>query len=136
MRKEIMKKRVVQVLLVGAIASTLSATVGVAPLGAENELNNTTTTPVGETVIVLPQNFTASTQKLHIEYCIKTIATDSKALLQKADLYCHNTPPLTDDNKWEMGKRYTYNLVIGLDKIYFAPSVTDWTDVNVTVPQI
>lgn len=101
-----------------------------------NELNNTTATPVGETVIVLPQNFTASTQKLHIEYYIKTIATDSKALLQKADLYFHNTTPLTDDNKWEMGKRYTYNLVIGLDKIYFAPSVTDWTDVNVTVPQI
>ena len=38
-----MKKRVVQVLLVGAIASTLSATVGVAPLGAEDEFNNTTT---------------------------------------------------------------------------------------------
>lgn len=99
-----------------------------------NELNNTTATPVGETVIVLPQNFSASTQKLHIEYFIKTNA--SIPLLQKADLYFHNTDPLTVNNKWEIGKRYTYNLSIGLDKIYFAPSVTNWTDVNVTVPTI
>ena len=28
--------------------------------------------------------------------------------------------------KWEMGKRYTYNIVIGLEKIYFAPQVDDW----------
>ena len=99
-------------------------------------INSSSATPVGETVIVLPQNFSASTQKLHIEYFIKTIASGSVALLQKADLYFHNTTALADNNKWEIGKRYTYNLSIGLDKIYFAPSVTNWDDVNVTVPQI
>lgn len=33
---------------------------------------------------------------------------------------------------WEMGKRYTYTINFGLDKIFFSPEVTNWTDVNVT----
>lgn len=36
---------------------------------------------------------------------------------------------LTD--KWEMGKRYIYNVTIGLNKIYFGPTVEGWTDVEV-----
>ncbi len=32
---------------------------------------------------------------------------------------------------WEIGKRYTYTLVFTLESIYFAPSVSDWTDVTV-----
>lgn len=82
------------------------------------------------TVIVLPQDFTASKQKLHIEYYMTTDATGAKPLLQKADLDFYNTTALADNNKWEMGKRYTYNIVIGLDEIYFAPSVTNWVDVT------
>lgn len=45
------------------------------------------------------------------------------------DYYKSNT---TDITKWEMGKRYTYTINFGLDKIYFSPEVTNWTDVNVT----
>ena len=83
------------------------------------------------TVIVLPQDFKASTQKLHIEYYMMTDATDAEPLLQKADLNFYNTSALDDNNKWEMGKRYTYNIVIGLDEIYFAPSVAPWSEVTV-----
>lgn len=89
-----------------------------------------TAVDAGSTVIVLPQNFAASTQKLHIEYYMKTDATGAEPLLQKADLYFYNTTPLADNNEWKMGTRYTYNIVIGLDEIYFAPSVTDWVDVT------
>ena len=39
---------------------------------------------------------------------------------------------LTD--KWEMGKRYIYNVTIGLNKIYFGPTVEGWT--NVEVPAV
>ena len=34
--------------------------------------------------------------------------------------------------EWEMGKRYTYYITVGLNKIYFNPIVEDWTDVDVT----
>ena len=32
---------------------------------------------------------------------------------------------------WVKGTRYTYDITIGLDEIYFAPSVAEWKDVNV-----
>ena len=32
--------------------------------------------------------------------------------------------------KWEMGKRYVYNLIIGLNKIEFTPENYDWNDVD------
>ncbi len=39
-------------------------------------------------------------------------------------------------NNWDAGKKYTYQLTIGLDKIYFAPEVSSWVDEtqSVTVP--
>jgi len=37
-----------------------------------------------------------------------------------------------DHTAWEMGKRYTYTITVGLDKIYFNPTVQDWTDITVT----
>ena len=30
---------------------------------------------------------------------------------------------------WKAGKRYTYQLQFGLEKIYFAPDVKNWDDV-------
>ena len=95
---------------------------------------NLSTTPAnaGSTVIVLPQDFEASTQKLFIEYYLKTNASGAEAISQTAELDFYNSTALADGNKWEMGKRYTYNIVIGLDKIYFAPSVDNWDDVTVT----
>jgi hypothetical protein len=32
--------------------------------------------------------------------------------------------------KWEMGKSYVYNLIIGLNKIEFTPETYDWNDVD------
>ena len=96
------------------------------------EITSTSTDISGcSTVIVLPQEFVASSQKLYIEYYLRTDATGSKPLLQKAVLNFYNSTALADGNKWEMGKRYTYNIVIGLDEIYFAPSVTNWVDITV-----
>ena len=36
-------------------------------------------------------------------------------------------------DNWEAGKKYTYQLTIGLDKIYFAPIVDSWETANQTV---
>ena len=33
--------------------------------------------------------------------------------------------------EWVKGTRYTYDVTIGVDEIYFAPSVADWADVKV-----
>ena len=34
--------------------------------------------------------------------------------------------------EWHEGSRYTYNVAVALDEIYFEPTVTNWVDVNVT----
>ena len=35
-------------------------------------------------------------------------------------------------SQWEPNKRYTYRIIFGLNKIYFAPVVEDWDDVTVS----
>ena len=101
------------------------------------ENNNATTSTevdtelssVGSSVIVLPQTFAPSTQELYIEYYIKTSA--SNEILQTKSLYLNTTEVTSAAYSWEMGKRYTYNIVFSLDKVYFAPSVDNWDDVTV-----
>ncbi len=42
----------------------------------------------------------------------------------------------TNITAWEAGKRYIYTIGFEFDKIYFAPSVEEWVDRNVTGPSI
>ena len=75
-------------------------------------------------LILLPQNLAGVT--LRVEYTIKNSDAGSQELAQIAEL------PLSTTNvaAWEMGKRYIYNIIIGLDTIYFEPYVQDWVDVD------
>lgn len=75
-------------------------------------------------LILLPQNLAGVT--LRVEYTIKNSGAGSQELAQIAEL------PLSTTNVavWEMGKRYIYNITIGLDTIYFEPYVQDWEDVD------
>ena len=91
-------------------------------------------------LILLPQNLDGVSVK--INYTINNIGegsldddgnTDpSEPLTQIAEL------PLGTTNvpAWEMGKRYIYNIVIGLDKITFEPYVQDWVNVDMPVQYI
>ena len=40
------------------------------------------------------------------------------------------TPEEVGVLEWEMGKRYVYNLIIGINKITFSPETYDWNDVR------
>ena len=88
-------------------------------------------------LILLPQDLSSVTVK--INYTIDNkgagslVAGDnSEALTQIAEL------PLKTDAvpAWKMGKRYIYNIVIGLDKITFEPYVQDWVNVDMPVQNI
>ena len=90
---------------------------------------NSTTAPVAAAglrasdLILLPQDLEGVT--LRIEYTIKNSGDGSMELKQIAEL------PLDGNtvSEWVMGKRYIYNITIGLDTIYFEPYVQDWVDV-------
>lgn len=98
----------------------------------------------GATVLVLPQAFSAANDvTITVNYYIKN--QNETELLQKAvfhlkDVANQSGKDQADQNvtvdKWEMGKKYTYNLTIGLDDIFFAPTITPWVGVNVNLPEI
>lgn len=74
-------------------------------------------------LILMPQKI-PTTGTVRIDYSIKS--TSGVEIDQVAEI------EIDDYTKaWEYNTRYTYTIVIGLDKIYFAPTVEAWTDVNV-----
>lgn len=89
---------------------------------------------VGETCILLPQNFSDDV-KVVVTYSIyfKDGSAD-KWLQQTAEFPLKGTKNSADDSEikgWEMGKWYHYTFTFTLDQVYFAPSVSDWKDVVV-----
>lgn len=53
-----------------------------------------------------------------------TLSSTSGAFTAQTATYTHN---LDRFNKWEMGKKYVYNITINFSEIEIAPTVTDWT---------
>ncbi len=94
------------------------------------------TSPAISNAILLPQLFAHTPNKvsIRVDYTIKH-GTAELAQYYIADLsttYGHEgSDPSALLSAWVMGKRYTYNFIFSLDEVYFAPSVTDWTEVTV-----
>lgn len=92
----------------------------------------------GKNHIVLPQVFTGDSAVLEIKYDILGQG-GVEALEQVATLNLASQSAVGPENhtgSWLMGKRYNYHITFGLNEIYFAPSITDWVDYDVTVPTI
>lgn len=53
-------------------------------------------------------------------------STNSAFTAQTAEYEC----PLSRFDKWEMGKKYVYNITISFQEITITPSVTDWDTTN------
>lgn len=89
------------------------------------------TTPAISNAILLPQVFDHGSNKVSIKVDY-TIKCDSGDLAQTQTFDLNNTfDGSTSLTGWEIGKKYTYRLIFSLNKVYFAPSVGDWTNVNV-----
>lgn len=98
------------------LTTTATITDNVEGLREKNNVNNTN-------LILLPQELTDVV--LYVEY---TIYNDNTGAVVKQNA----TLPITNYGvvfQWYRGNRYTYNIKIGLDKIYFDPTVTEWYDV-------
>ena len=92
----------------------------------------------GNNHIVLPQKFDGPSAVLEIKYYILGQG-DVEPLEQVATLNLASQSAVGPENhtgSWLMGKRYNYHITFGLNEIYFAPSITDWVDYDVTVPTI
>ena len=95
----------------------------------------------GENLILLPQVFTTSGAKITVDYFIQNGGTSGPVVEQTYTLELsgadHKDSTSAQITSWEMGKRYTYSIVIGVNEIYIAPSIsTDWENVNSSFPGI
>lgn len=74
-------------------------------------------------IILMPQTLTDNDDaEITVTY---TMQVNGGAAIPQTQTVKINT--LSD--KWEIGKRYTYNIIFTLEKVYFAPDVTDWVNV-------
>lgn len=99
------------------------------------EQTGTNLTGVGSTagattaLLLIPQGVDANTT-VTITYTKTTggNSLDATATIKLVDFLDGTSAPVTT---WAMGHRYIYNIIFGANKpIYFAPSVSDWTDVT------
>lgn len=82
-------------------------------------------------LILLPQTLPA-TAKVVIEY---TIDPEAGSTPEIAQTHVQTLSTLTA-SEWQPGYRYTYQITIGLNEIYFAPIIENWTEETVSMPQI
>lgn len=100
---------------------------------------NTTNNQNGELnyLLVLPQTFKntgSKVQALYIKYTVRTYYKND-VLANTAGSYTdeviETTVPLynihTTDRKWDMNKKITYTISLTKQRIYWDPSVVDWT---------
>ncbi len=71
----------------------------------------------------VPQTLAAGTQKFTITYSLKKGTVDLGSKTVTKDLYV-SAEGLT---AWAVNTIYNYNIVIDLNKIYFNPTIVDWT---------
>ena len=95
-----------------------------------------TDVPQGNVMLMVPQAFDEDV-KVKITYTMQMATsaapvthTYEKALntLVESD----SASSTTAHDGWDASRRYTYNIIIGLDRIYFAPTVEPWEDITVT----
>lgn len=100
-------------------------------------IKNTAATLTSDNTVnyYLPQEF-ASTQKIVVEYEIKTTVKNSTDVTETVKREISLNPADTDavkpfaDAKWAIGKKYTVNLTFSLDEITWDPAIEDWESVN------
>ena len=103
-------------------------TTGYVAFDGDEVINSTTAAePAGATrLIVLPQDLAHGTNNVTIDVTY-SIHNGTNEIDQTATIDV--TDPGYNLTEFEIGKRYIFTLIIGLDKITFSPKVDPWEDV-------
>lgn len=102
-------------------------TTGYVAFNGSEEITSTAAEPAGATrLIVLPQDLAHGTNNVTIDVTY-SIHNGTNEIDQTATI--NITDPGYSLTKFEIGKRYIFTLIIGLDKITFSPKVDPWEDV-------
>lgn len=110
------------------------ASMAVTGVTGATQLTNTEV-PQGNEMLMVPQTFDGGV-KVKITYTMQ-MATSAAPVTHTYEVALNTLnesdgASSTTHDGWDASRRYTYNIIIGLDKIYFAPTVEEWTDITVT----
>ena len=110
------------------------ASMAVTGVTGATQLTNTEV-PQGNEMLMVPQTFDGDV-KVKITYTMQ-MATSAAPVTHTYEVALNTLnesdgASSTTHDGWDASRRYTYNIIIGLDKIYFAPTVEEWTDITVT----
>ena len=119
-------------------------TTGYEAVVANQEVNNTATAISSyNDIIVLPQTLAASpiadSPKIQVQYNLtnpQSVTIPITLVINLADTNNDGTADYLQAGsvyvtEWEIGKKYTYTITIGLNEIHLAPYVTEWvTDLD------
>lgn len=110
------------------------ASMAVTGVTGATQLTNTEV-PQGNEMLMVPQTFDGDV-KVKITYTMQ-MATSAAPVTHTYEVALKTLnesdgASSTTHDGWDASRRYTYNIIIGLDRIYFAPEVEDWTDITVT----
>ena len=72
---------------------------------------------------------TVNGQKLYIKYTIKSY-NGSEWVDEEVEV-TKDFKDIITDAKWEMNKKYTINIKIGLNQIYWDPKVESWEEKSI-----
>ena len=90
----------------------------------------------GNVMLMVPQTFDGDV-KVKITYTMQ-MATSAAPVTHTYEVALNtleesdSASSTTAHDGWDASRRYTYNIIIGLDRIYFAPTVEPWEDITVT----
>ena len=97
------------------------------PAAANTYLTKTLSDPIGDPLLMIPVTAFAGTDPtVTISYTL--YRTSDNVDLGSKTVTIHFKDVADTITSWQAGKKYTYNLTIDLQKIYFNPTVTDWAD--------
>lgn len=111
----------------GTEAASMSVT------GIADAALTTTSTPQGNAMLMIPQTFDADVM-VKITYTMQMNSGEPVTQTYEIALnkLTETGTATTTHADWKMATRYTYNIIIGLDEIHFAPTVEPWEDITVT----
>lgn len=94
---------------------------------AANFLTDSLSDPIGDALLMIPVTaFAGTNPKVTVKYSQYRLSDAAYFGTKSVDIYFDDIDDVVTN--WQAGKKYVYNLTIDLQKIYFNPTITAWTD--------
>ena len=97
------------------------------PAAADTYLTKTYSDAIGDPLLMIPVTaFAGTNPSVTVNYTLYRTLDNVNLGSKSATVYFDAIDDVVTN--WQAGKKYVYNLTIDLQKIYFTPTITDWTD--------